>query len=141
MREASSAAKVGSLTVEPSLAPSSLSPLDFSLEVITSGPDITLNAHYNASLFSSKRASLMLEQIEQLLEVVTKDADAGILSASLITPSQISVIPDPSVHSFLISISYPLPFAEKFSTECSIRLGSLNLFIHFNLEVWGLFLH
>jgi len=74
-----------------------LSPLDFVLEVDASQSSLTLFAHYNVALYSSRRAVLMLEQLEQLCRLAVASPDSSIVSASLITPSQIGVIPDPVV--------------------------------------------
>ncbi|RPA90668.1 large subunit of L-aminoadipate-semialdehyde dehydrogenase [Choiromyces venosus 120613-1] len=66
-----------------------------SLRYIPQMPNITLSAHYNQLIFSSKRISFMVDQLLQIVQFGAKNPEISIGSIPLQTPEQATVLPDP----------------------------------------------
>ncbi|RPB13900.1 large subunit of L-aminoadipate-semialdehyde dehydrogenase [Morchella conica CCBAS932] len=78
-----------SIFVELSSAPAS------SLRRAPQVPEITLSAHYNQLMFSTKRVSFLLEQLLQIVQVGARNPDIPVSSIPLQTPEQEAILPDP----------------------------------------------
>jgi len=72
------------------------SKFDMTLYVWEQTDTIRLTALYNADLFDADRIEMMLEQYQELLKQVTVKPEERIACYSLLTPSQIKRIPDPT---------------------------------------------
>lgn len=59
--------------------------------------DSTLSIYYNSLLYKSSRIEILAEQFTQVIDAVATDRSQVISKISLITPSQKSVLPDPTI--------------------------------------------
>ncbi|CAH2352703.1 L-2-aminoadipate reductase [[Candida] railenensis] len=55
-----------------------------------------LGIHYNSLLYKNERILILAEQYTKFLKAVTENADSVITSVSLLTPSQLDTLPDPT---------------------------------------------
>lgn len=58
-------------------------------------PGITLSAHYNQLIFSTKRISFLLDQLLQIVQVGARNPDISVAGIPLQTPAQEAILPDP----------------------------------------------
>ncbi|PWW72461.1 large subunit of L-aminoadipate-semialdehyde dehydrogenase [Tuber magnatum] len=66
-----------------------------SLRYVPQMPNITLSAHYNQLIFSSKRISFMVHQLLQIVQFGAKNPEISVGSIPLQTPEQLAILPDP----------------------------------------------
>ncbi|CAI5758919.1 unnamed protein product [Candida verbasci] len=66
------------------------------LAIFTNGKEFTF--YYNALLYSQERINIVAEQFEQFITTVTKDDAISITKVNLITKSQKSRLPDPTIN-------------------------------------------
>jgi L-aminoadipate-semialdehyde dehydrogenase len=59
-------------------------------------PEITLSAHYNQLIFSTKRIATMVDQLLQIVQVGAANPKIEIGSIPLMTPEQKAILPDPT---------------------------------------------
>jgi L-aminoadipate-semialdehyde dehydrogenase len=71
-------------------------PASTSLRYASQMPGITLSAHYNQLIFSTKRISSMVDQMLQIVEVGAANPKIDLGSISLMTPEQKKILPDPT---------------------------------------------
>ncbi|CCX30155.1 Similar to L-aminoadipate-semialdehyde dehydrogenase; acc. no. P40976 [Pyronema omphalodes CBS 100304] len=67
-----------------------------SLRFVPQIPEITLSAHYNQFIFSSKRISNMIDQLMQIVQIGAADPKIEIGSIPLMTEQQKAILPDPT---------------------------------------------
>src|SRR5690606_1885652 len=72
------------------------SKFDLTLYLREDSTGLSLSAVYNIKLFSAERISRLVDQFTFLLESVSTNADLKVLKASLITPSEALILPDPA---------------------------------------------
>jgi len=58
-------------------------------------PNITLRAHYNQLIFSSKRISFIVDQLLQIVQFGAKNPEISVGAIPLQTPEQAALLPDP----------------------------------------------
>jgi len=66
-----------------------------SLRYVPQMPNITLSAHYNQLIFSSKRISFIVDQLLQIVQFGAKNPEISVGNIPLQTPEQAAVLPDP----------------------------------------------
>lgn len=71
-------------------------PQSSSLRYVPQMPEITLSAHYNQRIFSTKRIATMVEQLLRIVQVGAADAHVECGSIPLMTPEQKKILPDPT---------------------------------------------
>ncbi|KAG7801994.1 hypothetical protein KL944_003062 [Ogataea haglerorum] len=70
---------------------------DIAVFVHKSGEDLSLSFYYNSLLYSQRRIEIMGDQFNQFLQSVSVHPETAISKVSLVTESQKSVLPDPTV--------------------------------------------
>jgi L-aminoadipate-semialdehyde dehydrogenase len=71
-------------------------PVSAGLRFVPQIPEITLSAHYNQLIFSTKRIATMVDQLLQIVQVGAANPKIEIGSIPLMTPEQKAILPDPT---------------------------------------------
>lgn len=89
--------QIAGLTAEPFGEMVLESKFDLTLYVQERGEGLGLVLVYNADLFNANRMQGLLEQYQTLLEQIARNPDCSVEKYSLITPSAVAVLPDPTI--------------------------------------------
>ncbi|KAI5798979.1 hypothetical protein EDC01DRAFT_25374 [Geopyxis carbonaria] len=71
-------------------------PASASLRYVPQVPEITLSAHYNQLIFSTKRVAMMVDQLLQIVHLGAANPAEKIGSIPLMTSEQKAILPDPT---------------------------------------------
>lgn len=66
-----------------------------SLRYVPQMPEITLSAHYNQLIFSTKRIAFVVDQLLYIVQIGAKNPEIAVGSIPLQTPEQEKILPDP----------------------------------------------
>ena len=83
------------LTTDLSIYVQISAPATTSLRHVPQTPEITLSAHYNQLIFSTKRISMIVDQLLQIVQIGAANPKIDIGSIPLATAEQKQILPDP----------------------------------------------